>query len=132
MKLSLKKQQGMTMISMTFIAVFVGAIFFLGIAIVPIYMDHGKVTGALSSIKDKIESGDESSKSPEQISVSFFKILGMNNLDKQLTKENVSIGVLDTGATQVRVEYEVVKKIVGNVSVLVQFDDSVEINGGGK
>lgn len=127
MKLSSKKQQGMTLISMTCIAIVVGAIFFLAIAVIPIYMDHGKVTGALDSIKKTIESGGGDA-SPEQISINLFKILGMNNIDNLITKDNITIVREESGTTKVRIQYEVVKKIVANASILVQFDDSVEIN----
>ena len=128
MRLSPKKQQGMTLISMTFIAIIAGSIFLLGVIIVPIYMDHGKVTGALSSIKTSIEAGGGDNKGPEQISQNFFKILNINNLDNLITQENITIGVEETGRTKVRVQYQVTKKIIDNISILVTFDDSVEIN----
>jgi hypothetical protein len=44
-----------------------------------------------------------------------------------ITKDNVSIGKEDNGSTKVHVEYEVTKKLVGNASILVQFDDTVII-----
>lgn len=126
MKSSLKKQQGMTMISMVGIGVFVGSIFFLAIAILPIYMDHGKVTGALESIKKTSEQtgGEET---PAQISTRLFKILNMNNIDNLITADNLTITKEENGHTKIHVEYEVVKKLVGNASILVQFDDTVDI-----
>lgn len=126
MKLSPKKQQGMTMISMVCVGIIIGSIFFLAVSIVPIYMDHGKVTGALDSIKKTVEAGgvDES---PDQISTRLFKILGMNNIDDLITKDNVVIAREESGHTKVNIKYEAIKKIAGNASILVEFDDSVEI-----
>jgi len=126
MKLSPKKQQGMTMISMICVGIVVGSIFFLAISVIPIYMDHGKVTGALDSVKKTVEAGGVE-ESPDQLSTRLFKILGMNNVDNLITKDNVSITREETGYTKVNIKYEVIKKVVGNASILVEFDDSVEI-----
>ncbi|MDD1607817.1 MAG: DUF4845 domain-containing protein [Methylococcaceae bacterium] len=124
MKASLKKQQGMTMISIICVAVVVISIFLLALNIVPIYMDHGKVVSALDALKNNPEVKGES---PEQVSSRLFKILGINYIDDLVTKDNVTIGKEDNGGTKIHVEYEVVKKLVGNASILVQFDDTVII-----
>jgi hypothetical protein len=124
MNLTPKKQQGMTMISMAAIAIVVVSMFLLALNIVPIYMEHGKITGALKSIKNNPEARDES---PEQIKARFFRILEVDMVDNLITKDNINITKEDNGRTKVHIEYEVVKKLVGNASILVQFDDSVEI-----
>ncbi len=124
MKTSLKKQQGMTMISIVFLAVIAISIFLLVLNIVPIYMDHGKVVGAMDSLKNNPEVKGES---PEQVASRLFKILGINNLDTLITRDNVTIGKEDNGGTKIHLEYEVVKKLAGNASILVQFDDTVII-----
>ena len=126
MKTSFKKLQGMTLISMVFIGIVVGSIFFLAIAVIPIYMDHSKVVGALDSLKKTAEAGG-GDESPTQLSSRLFKILGMNNVDTLVTADNIKITRQETGRTTVHIEYEVVKKIVGNASILVQFDDTVDI-----
>ena len=124
MNLTPKKQQGMTMISMAAVAIVVISIFLLVLNIVPIYMEHGKITGALKSIKNNPEARGES---PEQIKARFFRILEVDMADNVITKDNLNVNREDNGSTKIRVEYEVVKKLVGNASILVQFDDSVEI-----
>lgn len=124
MKLSRKKQQGMTMISMACIGIVVASIFFLALAILPIYMDHGKVTGALESIKSSPEAKEEGT---AQLSNRLFKILAMNNVDNLITTENVTITKEENGHTKINIKYEVVKKLVSNASILVEFDDTVDI-----
>lgn len=124
MKRSPKKQQGMTLISMACLAIIVVSMFLLVLNIIPIYMDHGKVTSALNSIKGNLEARNDS---PEQLNTRLFKLLQVNNADDIIKKENVTINKLDNGATQIQVQYEVVKKLVGNASILVQFDDTLEI-----
>lgn len=124
MNLSPKKQQGMTLISMACIAIVVVSMFLLAMNIIPIYMDHGKITGALESIKHNPEARNEL---PEQLMSRLFKLLAVNNADTLITKENINIAKLDNGSTQIHIQYEVVKKLVSNASILVEFDDTAEI-----
>jgi hypothetical protein len=123
MKPSLKKQQGMTLISMSCIAIVIISMFLLALNVTPIYMDHGKVTGALDSIKSNTEARNES---PEQLNNRLFKMFSVNNIDV-VTKDNVTITREDSGITKIHIRYEVVKKVVGNASILVEFDDTVDI-----
>ena len=123
MKPSLKEQQGMTLISMSCVAIVVISMFLLALNITPIYMEHSKVTGALESIKKIPEAKNEST---EQLNTRLFKILGINNIET-ITKDNVTITREDTGTTKIQVKYEVVKQVIGNASILVEFDDSVDI-----
>lgn len=124
MRLSPKNQQGMTLISMACIAAVVIFMFLMALNIVPIYMEHGKVTGALELIKNNPEAKNETS---EQLATRLFKLLSINNADNLFKREDVAINKEDDGSTRIHIEYEVVKKLVGNASILVQFDDTVSI-----
>ena len=124
MQLSPKKQQGMTMISMACVAIVVVSMFLLALNIVPIYMDHGKITGALESIKHNPESRNEV---PDALMSRLFKLLQVNNADNLIARENVIISRNDNGSTTINIKYEVVKKLVSNMSILVEFDDTAEI-----
>jgi hypothetical protein len=124
MKLSPKKQQGMTMISMTCVAIVVVSMFLLALNIIPIYMGHGKVTNALNSIKNNPEARNET---PDQLSTRLFKLLSIDNADSLLTKDDVTINRDDTGVTKIHIKYDVIKKVVSNASILVEFDDTVDI-----
>ncbi len=124
MNLSSTKQLGMTLISMACIAVVVISMFLIALNIVPIYMEHGKVTGALDSLKNNPETKNES---PDQLKSRLFKLLSINNADNLFKSEDVVIGREDDGSTKIHIEYEVTKKLVGNASILVQFDDTISI-----
>ncbi|MFI3220935.1 MAG: DUF4845 domain-containing protein, partial [Methylococcales bacterium] len=78
---------------------------------------------ALESIKKIPEAKNEST---EQLNTRLFKILGINNIET-ITKDNVTITREDTGTTKIQVKYEVVKQVIGNASILVEFDDSADI-----
>jgi competence protein ComGC len=124
MKPSLKKQQGMTLISMACVAIVVVSMFLLALNIIPIYMDHGKVKGAMDSIKQNPDSKNETA---DQIHTRLSKVLRINNLDDLVTKDNITVTREDTGVTRINIKYEVVKKLVSNASILVEFDDTVDI-----
>ncbi len=124
MKLSPKKQQGMTLITMACVAIVVISMFLMALNIVPIYMDHGKITGALESIKNNPESKNET---PDQLFTKLLKLLNINNADGLIKKEDVTIARQEDGSTEIHIQYEVTKKLVGNASILVQFDDKVSV-----
>lgn len=119
-----KKQQGMTLITMACVVIVVVSIFMLALKILPIYVDHKKITGALEAIKTNPEARNES---PDQIDTRLFKLLQVNNADDVIKKDDVDIAKLDNGSTQIHIQYKVIKQLVGNASILVEFDDKVEI-----
>lgn len=118
----LKKQQGLTLISLTFVLTLAGAIFLLALTIIPIYLNHNKLTRSLADLKS---TPDIESKNQAEIRDSLTKRLLMNNID-DVTQEDITITQYGD-YFKVSVDYEVVKKIVGNLSVLVEFKDDIEV-----
>ena len=59
MNLPLKRQQGLTLISLVFILGLIGFFVMLTLKIVPIYLDHGKVKSALEALKATPELANE-------------------------------------------------------------------------
>lgn len=123
MKLTLKQQQGMSGISMMCIVGFAVSVFMLALKIGPIYLDHSKVTSVLESLKANSEVASET---PDQIMARIFKFFDVNNVSG-INKDDISIEVEDNGMTKVEIDYQVTKPIVSNLSVLVEFKDSVEL-----
>lgn len=119
-----KSQRGVTLISLIMILGFIGFVALLILKIGPIYMDHSKVSGALAKLKEV--PGIEN-QSDFQIRDGLRKQFGVNYVydvkpeDVQITKSG--------GYLKVTIEYEVVKPIMGNLSVLVEFNDSFEVGG---
>jgi hypothetical protein len=120
------RQQGMTLIG--FLLMFVLICFFalLVLKIAPIYLEHFKVLTALQSVKKE---GDFSTKSKEEILSMLEKRFDINSIDRVSAKD---VTVVREGGQikRVQIAYEVVEPIMGNVSVLVEFDDSIESGGG--
>lgn len=117
-----KPQQGYTLISLIFMLGIFGFFVLLGLKIGPIYLDHSKVKNALAAIK---EMKDIDSLGETDIRSSLDKRFNMNYVS-DLKAQDVIV-IKRGGYLKVEAKYEVVEKIVGNASVLVQFDDVVEV-----
>ncbi len=118
-----KRQQGFTFISLIFILGLIVFFVLLGLKIGPIYLDHSKVVSTLSQLK-RTPGIEEQSES--EIRKSLSKHFDMNYVN-DVTQENITIARHEN-YLKVVIEYEVVKNIVGNLSVLVAFNDVMEIN----
>ncbi len=118
-----KRQQGFTFISLSFILGLIVFFVLLGLKIGPIYLDHSKVVSTLSELK-RTPGIEEQSES--EIRKSLSKHFDMNYVN-DVTQENITISRHEN-YLKVVIEYEVVKNIVGNLSVLVAFNDVMEIN----
>jgi hypothetical protein len=121
MNLSPKHQQGLTFISLVFFLALIAFFVLLGLKIGPIYLDHMKVTNALAEIK---KTPDIETKSANEIRESLNKRFNMNYVN-DVTQDDITV-VKQGNYLKVIIEYEVVKKIAGNLSVLVEFKDVIE------
>jgi len=121
MNKNLKSQQGLTLISLIFVLGIFGFFVLLILKIGPIYLDHSKVLSALAAVE---KSNDLSALSESEIRASLTKRFDMNYV-KLATDKDAKI-VKQGNYLKVNVDYEVVEKIVGNLSVLVEFHDSIE------
>lgn len=122
MTLSPNRQQGLTLISTLFILAAIAVLVLLTLKIVPIYLDHNKVVNALKALENK----------PGVESLSEYEV--RDNLAKRFDLNYVSdvnqgdIKVTKNGGyLKVVIQYEVAKKLVGNLSVLAEFNDAIEV-----
>jgi len=122
MYLSPKGQQGLTLISLIFVLGVIAVIVLLTLKIVPIYLDHGKVKSALAALK---ETPDLQTKSESEIRESLSKRFNINYV-YDVTQDDIKI-VKHGDYLKVDIEYETVVKLVGNLSALAEFHDSLEV-----
>jgi CRISPR/Cas system endoribonuclease Cas6 (RAMP superfamily) len=115
-------QQGYTLISLIFMLGLLGFFILLLMTVGPIYLDHSKVKNALTAIE---QDKDQESKSEAEIKSSLDKRFNMNYVS-DLKAQDVKV-IKRGGYLKIEAKYEVVKKIAGNLSVLVEFDDVVEV-----
>ena len=122
MPISPKRQQGLTFISLVFILGLIVFFVLLGLKIGPIYLDHSKVASVLAEIEETAGIQD---KSEAEIRDSLSKRFNINYVS-DVTQDDITV-TKQGSYLKVAIEYEVVRKIAGNLSVLVEFNDVIEV-----
>ena len=122
MNVSPKRQQGLTFISLVFILGLIAFFVLLGLKIGPIYLDHSKVVSALAEI-EKTTGIEEQSEA--EIRDSLSKRFNINYV-YDVTQDDITVTKYQN-YLKVAIEYEVVRKIAGNLSVLVAFNNVIEV-----
>jgi|Tabmets5t2r1_1033131.scaffolds.fasta_scaffold191205_1 hypothetical protein len=119
----IKRQDGLTVISILFIVVLLGTAVLLTFRLVPIYIEH---FGVVSSLKSMEKEPDMHAKSPGELLEMLRKRLEINDV-KRVTKENIFIKRQQRD-THIQIAYEVQVPVVSNISLLVTFDSSVTLH----
>ena len=119
--MKIKKQQGLSIIG--FIIVLAMAVFvsYLGMRIVPLYMEYYSVVSALNGLA--------SEKGSAKLSPDSIKRNVLNRLYVSYS-ENVKeshIKITRGNGVNLRVKYEVRTPILGNLDVIARFDKSVKL-----
>ena len=123
MKIIRKQEKGLTLISLTLVLCLIGFFTMLVLKIGPIYMDHAKVMNALKAVKNT--PGIET-KSKLEIQTSLAKRFDVNYV-AGISKEDIEITKAHKDHLSILIEYDVVQPVIGNLSVLVEFSDEVEV-----
>jgi hypothetical protein len=90
--------------------------------LLPIYLDGYSVKSSLESIKSEHNVGKKSSLDIKRM---LLKRLDINMVD-EVTKDDIYIDK-SRGSMIVEVDYEVRKKLLGNLDVVVSFYHSIEV-----
>lgn len=126
----MKKQNGMTLIGMLMTA---AAFIFLAIIvmrIIPVYIQHYTVSRSIESLQ-KIPASDFSTEPATNAIILKKKLMNqfyVNGVD--IPEQQVTIKPTSPGAFLITVKYEVIKPIMGNMSLLFQFDQATEVKTG--
>lgn len=121
--MKLSQQQGMTMWS-TVSLVMIG-IFFLLLAfkLVPPYVNDIKIGSAIDSVANKAGAG---SKTAAQLFESLEKYFDINYITNIVPSKDIEIQPLGENAKLIKLEYEVVIPLSGNLSALLYFEHEYE------
>lgn len=122
MKNMMKREQGLTMISLALILGLIASFVLLALKIGPIYLDHSKVVNALAAVE---QTTDIETKSKSEIISSLKKRFNFNYV-YHIEDDDISV-IKQGNYLKVEIEYEVVETIVGNLSVLVEFHEGFEV-----
>lgn len=115
------KQKGLTGISIMMIVVVIAFAAVIFLKIMPVYFDAFKVGDVVSAMKDERGLGD---KTNNEIVSMILKRLDVNMVS-DVTKEHIFIEKTKNDVF-IDVEYEVRKKMFGNLDVVVSFKKSAE------
>jgi hypothetical protein len=117
----INKQKGLTGISIMAIVVVIAFAALIFLKIMPVYFDAFKVGDVVSAMKDERGLGD---KSNSEIASMILKRLDVNMVS-DVTKDHILIEKTKDDVF-IDVEYEVRKKMFGNLDVIISFKKSVE------
>ena len=117
-----KKQQGLTLISLIFILGLIGFFVLVGLRVAPIYMNHSKVVHALESLKNR---PNIENKSKGEVYYALTKQFDMNYVEN-VKKSDIKITSRES-YLKVQIKYHVKKQFIANLSIWVDFDDSIEV-----
>lgn len=116
------RQRGMTFLGFVMLMCLIGFFSMLTLKIGPIYLDHYKVLASLEGLKSD---QDLASRSKQDILGTLGKRWDIDMVNS-VTKDDVYI-VKEMGKVTVQIAYDVTKPIMGNIDVLVHFNDSIEV-----
>jgi hypothetical protein len=119
----LKRQDGLTAISILFLIFLLGGGIFLIFQLAPVYLEH---FGVVSSLKSMASETGMHAKSPGELRELLQKRLEINDV-KRVTKEDILIKRQQRD-TSIHIAYEVQIPVVSNISLLVTFDNSVTLH----
>ncbi len=117
-----KKPEGVTLIGFVLILAMVVFASYIGMKIIPIYMDYYSV---VSAMKGGQAQPGIAKKSANDIKAALFNRLYINYVDG-ISERNIKL--TRRGGLKLRVTYEVRKTIMGNLDVVAHFDKSVTFN----
>ncbi|MCU7853797.1 MAG: DUF4845 domain-containing protein [Candidatus Thiodiazotropha sp. (ex Monitilora ramsayi)] len=119
---SRQKQQGLTFISWLVVLIVLGFMVMVALKITPVYLDHFAVKTSLESLQSEPLIGRKQIKDIRKM---LMRRLDINNI-RHLTKEDITIKRAG-GVTRVSIKYEEKRELVGNLALLMSFDDSIEL-----
>jgi hypothetical protein len=118
------RQRGMTMLGILVLVVVVGAWVYAGIRMAPKYLEYMRVASTLEQVRDEYDSNPGTTefmlrKAVERrFDIEMVEVISSNDIE--IKKD----GAMFT----MRAAYDDTVPLAGNVSFLLEFDKSVEIN----
>ena len=117
-----KKQGGLTLIGFLIVLSMVIFVAFIGMKIVPIYMEYYSVVSAMNGVA--------SERGSARLSPYDIRVKVLNRLYVSYSAENVKeqhIKLTRGDGVNLRIAYEVRKPVIGNLDVVAKFDRTVKL-----
>lgn len=121
MKLA-SQQRGMTGIAIIFILAVCLLVVLIFVKLLPVYIDYFNVSSVLSSLENEPRIA---TMSVGEVSNTIMKRLDINMV-KDVGRDDIYI-TQKSNARLIEIEYQVQRKLLGNVDVLIHFNNQVEV-----
>jgi Domain of unknown function (DUF4845) len=118
------RQRGMTMLGIIVLVIVVGAWVYAGVRLTPIYLEFMRVASTLEKVRDEYDSNPGTTE--HMLRKAVERQFDLDYVDA-ITANDVEIDK-DGSMFTMRAVYEQAVPLVANVSFLVEFDKSVEVN----
>jgi len=122
-----QSQRGMTMWGMIFILFVLGFTLFVLFKLLPVYLNDLKVGTAMKSMQQEAKGGRLSR---AEIIMALDKRLVLDDTQHVDVRKDTTFEA-QGNQVKVRIAYEVVTPLLANVSILISFDHSALVSGGG-
>jgi hypothetical protein len=119
----IKKQQGVTMISIAMGLVLLAFFVTIAVTIWPVYMENFSVNSHLSRMA---EDSKAKSMTKAEILKTLQKRFGVDDV-KSVMPEDIIINGEPGQGYEIEVDYEVRKNLMGNVDIVISFNKVVEV-----
>lgn len=123
MKQSLKRQQGMSIVTLLFLAAAFVFVVYIGLKVVPIYTDNMTIKKAMASLSEDVSA---STINRETVYETLQKRLDINNINV-ISKEDIHVSQ-DGGVILVEIDYVDQRELMGNLEVMATFSEQVEVD----
>ncbi len=118
-----RKQGGLTLIGFMIVLSIVIFVAFIGMKIVPIYMEYYSVVSAMNGVASERGSANLS---PFDVRVRIHNRLYVSNTNYSVKDNNIRLARTSNGV-HLRIAYEVRKPVIGNLDVVAKFDRTVQL-----
>jgi hypothetical protein len=121
---SLKKQKGMTGTSIVLLLIGICSVVIIVLRVVPVYLNHGKVVSAIEGIKGTT---DIQTASKKEIEKKLNDRFGINQVDrKDIGPENIIL-TKHGDYVKLQITYQSEVPLISNMSLVMKFDDFIEV-----
>jgi len=119
-----RKQSGMSMIGLLFMAAFFGLLIYTGIKVGPVYSEYFDV---IKAMKQTAAEPGIANKQPHYIKQALSSRMWASYVDdKHVTSKNIKI--IRSRGKQLHVKYEIRQNFMYNLDIIISFDKKVPLS----
>ena len=121
MRRAYTRQDGMSVSGYIVLVVLLAFVIAIALKLVPVYIEHYYVVHSLEELQSVTGALPE-----EEIKSRLIKNFSINDVDN-VKRQNIKLKRIDSKTLNVSVEYDVQRQVVGNIDVIVHFNNTIEL-----